>query len=230
MDCAMVNLEKLRVDYRLGQEHLNIIDIPFWSVESGEHVVLYGPSGSGKSTLLHILAGVIAPTQGTVRVCGSDLTPLTEAQRDRFRAQHIGYVFQNLNLLAGYTALENVLMGATFAPGKTSRSAAASLLRTVGLAHRMRRLPGEMSLGEQQRVAIARALIKRPALVLADEPTGSLDPRNTWQIVRLLRSVCEACSSTLIVVTHEQSVLEAFEQRVAFADLNRAWQETEAEL
>lgn len=223
-----IEVQNLRVDYPMRHETLNVIDIPFWSVEAGDQVAIFGPSGSGKSTLLHVLSGIIAATQGSVHICGTDLVPLQEAQRDRFRAQHIGYVFQNLNLLSSYTALENVLMGATFAPGKAKREAAGTLLHTVGLADRMHHTPGQMSFGEQQRVAIARALIKRPEVVLADEPTGSLDPRNTIQVIRLLRSACEAQGSTLIVVTHEQSVIAEFERCVAYAELNLAWRDTEA--
>ncbi|HLK58611.1 MAG TPA: ABC transporter ATP-binding protein [Chthonomonadaceae bacterium] len=223
-----VVVSNLRVDYRLRQETLTVVDIPAWSVAAGEQVAIHGPSGSGKSTLLHVLSGVIAATQGSVTVCGTDLAPLREAERDRFRARHIGYVFQNLNLLAGYTALENVLMGATFTGGKMHNEEARALLRTVGLAERMHHTPGEMSFGEQQRVAIARALVKRPELVLADEPTGSLDPRNTVQVLHLLRSACEAQGSALILVTHEPVVLEQFERRVSYAELNRAWREVEA--
>src|SRR5579871_6992368 len=130
----IVHVQDLRVDYRLNQESLTVIDIPSWSVACGEQVAIFGPSGSGKSTLLHVLSGVIAATKGRVEVCGEDVTAMTEAQRDRFRARHIGYVFQNLNLLSGYTALENVLMGATFADVKADREAAISLLQTVGLA------------------------------------------------------------------------------------------------
>jgi len=224
----IVEIQNLKVDYRLYQEDLHVIDIPTWSVGNGEQIAIYGPSGSGKSTLLHVLSGVTTATQGSVLVCETDLTRLSEAERDRFRARHIGYVFQNLNLLTGYTAYENVLMGATFAPGKVDRAFAQSLLHTVGLANRMQHLPGQMSLGEQQRVAIARALVKRPALVLADEPTGSLDAKNTAQIVRLLRTACAAQGSALILVTHEQSVLAEFDQCVSYAELNRAWSDGEA--
>jgi ABC-type lipoprotein export system ATPase subunit len=224
-----IAIQNLRVDYRGRQGCLNIIDIPCWTVAKGEQIAVFGPSGSGKSTLLHVLSGVITATEGRVEVCGTNLTTLTELQRDRFRARSVGYVFQNLNLLSGYTALENVLMGATFSPERSDRRAAESLLHTVGLADRMHHSPRQMSLGEQQRVAIARALIKRPELVLADEPTGSLDPRNTSQIVRLLRTVCEARQSTLILVTHEQSVLSEFEQRLSYTELNRAWHDIEVE-
>jgi ABC-type lipoprotein export system ATPase subunit len=225
---SIVEIANLRVDYRLRRESLTVVDIPCWSVASGEQVVLFGPSGCGKSTLLHVLSGVIAATAGRVQVCGTDLARMNEEQRDRFRACHVGYVLQNFNLLAGYTALENVLMGATFHSGRSDVEEARELLNMVGLAERRDHRPNELSFGEQQRVAIARALIKRPDLVLADEPTGALDPRNTAQVVRLLRSACAARNSTLIVVTHEQGVIAEFEHQVAYGELNRAWQEDEA--
>src|SRR5438552_2524264 len=163
----MIEIRDLRVDYRLGPERLNVLSIPAWDVREGEQIAIFGPSGSGKSTLLHVLSGVITASGGDVRVCGQALQALDEAERDQFRARHVGYVFQNLNLLQGYTALENVLLGAAFAPEKADREAARTLLHTVGLPHRSRHTPAQLSFGEQQRVAIARALVKRPALVLA---------------------------------------------------------------
>ena len=225
---AVVELAGLRVAYALGRESLTVLDVPHWHVARGEQIAIFGASGSGKSTLLHVLAGVIRPSAGSVRVCGVELTVMDEARRDRFRAEHVGYVFQNLNLLQGYTALENVLLGAVFTGGRTDVEGARALLRAMGLADRMRHKPGQMSLGEQQRVAIARALIKRPALVLADEPTGSLDPRNTAQVVRLLREACAAQGSTLMLVTHEEAVLQEFERTLRFTELNRAWADVEA--
>ncbi len=177
-------------------------------MEKGEQVAIFGPSGSGKSTLLHLLAGVLAPSRGRVIVGGEEISAQSEAQRDRFRARKIGYVFQNFNLLQGYTALDNVLMGMTFCPGAADRGVAKSLLEQVGLGARLRHTPAEMSLGEQQRVALARALAKKPEVVLADEPTGSLDPRNKRQVVQLLRTMCEAQGSTLVLVSHEESVIQ----------------------
>lgn len=130
-------------------------------------------------------------------------------------------MFQNLNLLQGYTALDNVLMGMTFCSAKPDRQLAESLLERVGIGARLRHIPSEMSLGEQQRVAIARALAKGPEVVLADEPTGSLDPRNKAQVIGLLRSMCEAQGSALVLVSHEQDIIAQFEKQVRFADINR---------
>lgn len=218
----MIEVQDLCLNYSTRDEVLSVIDIPHWSVDKGEQIAIYGPSGSGKSTLLHILAGVLVPTSGQVNVCGEEISTMSEAQRDRFRARRIGYVFQNFNLLQGYTAVDNVLMGMTFCDVKPDRKLAKSLLEHVGIGARLSHIPSEMSLGEQQRVAIARALAKKPEVVLADEPTGSLDPRNKAQVVDLLRSMCEERGSTLILVSHEMDIINQFENRVRYSDINKA--------
>ena len=218
----MVSIAGLAFEYPSGGASLKVLDVPAWEVHAAEQIAISGPSGSGKSTLLNVIAGLLPPTRGSVVVCGQELAGLGEAARDRFRAEHIAYIFQTFNLLQGYTAIENVLLGATFAPRKPSRAAATDLLRQVGLAARLRHTPAEMSIGEQQRVAIARALIKKPKLILADEPTGSLDPRHAAEVVRLLREACREHGCGLIVVTHEAGIAAAFDRRVDFMDLNRA--------
>lgn len=217
----MIEVHDLCLNYSTREETLRVVDIPHWSVEKGEQIAIFGPSGSGKSTLLHMLAGVLVPSSGRVVVCGEKVSSMSEAERDRFRARRVGYVFQSFNLLQGYTALDNVLMGMTFCSVKPDRKLAKSLLEQVGIGARLRHTPSEMSLGEQQRVAIARALAKKPEVVLADEPTGSLDPRNKAQVIDLLRSMCEAQGSSLVLVSHEQDIIAQFEKQVRFADINR---------
>lgn len=219
----MIEVRDLCLNYSTREETLRVIDIPHWSVDKGQQVAIFGPSGSGKSTLLHMLAGVLVPTSGKIEVCGEEITGMSEAQRDGFRARRIGYVFQSFNLLQGYSAIDNVLMGMTFCSVNADRKLAKSLLEHVGLSRRLRHIPSEMSLGEQQRVAIARALAKKPEIVLADEPTGSLDPRNKAQVVELLRSMCAEQGSALILVSHEMDIINQFEDRVHFADINRAY-------
>jgi putative ABC transport system ATP-binding protein len=219
----MVELENLKVDYGANGQVLRVLDIPAWQMAANEQVAISGPSGSGKSTLLHVIAGLLSPSAGRVAVCGQELIRLGEAERDRFRARHIGYIFQNFNLLQGYTALENVLMGMVFSSRKPRREAAAGLLAEMGLTQRMKHYPSEMSIGEQQRVAIARALAKKPDLILADEPTGSLDPKHTQAVVEKLREACREHGCSLLVVSHEQQVIASFEKRVAFLELNRAF-------
>jgi putative ABC transport system ATP-binding protein len=224
----IVRVENLVLKYRFGPDSFTALDIPEWQLDRGEQVAISGPSGSGKSTFLNTLAGLLVPESGTVSVCEQDLPRLGEAERDRFRARHIGYVFQTFNLLQGYTALENVLLGATFSHQKVDRPRVRSLLERVGLAHRLHHFPSQMSIGEQQRVAIARALAKKPELILADEPTGSLDPRHTQEIVNLLRDACRDEGCSLVVVSHEAAVVGAFERRDDFLALNRAFAPAEA--
>jgi lipoprotein-releasing system ATP-binding protein len=220
---SLIELREVTVAYPGPAGPGVVLDLPTWEVDAGAQVALAGPSGCGKSTLLHLLSGVLLPTSGTVRVCDSELSCLSEPARDAFRARHVGYVFQSLNLVPGFTARENVLLGAAFSPRKADEAEAEALLAAVGLTGRGGHTSDELSLGEQQRVAIARALIKRPALVLADEPTGSLDADNAREVVRLLRTACEERGSTLILVTHDRAVWEAFGERVEFAALNRAY-------
>ena len=219
----IVQISELRVDYQTGGEDLSVLNIPAWTVAKGQQVAISGPSGSGKSTLLHVLAGLLSPSGGKVRVCDQELTELDEAQRDQFRARHVGVIFQSFNLLQGYTALENVLLGATFSEKRPERAKAAHLLGELGLSHRLTHYPSQMSLGEQQRVAIARALVKEPELILADEPTGSLDPRHAGAVVCKLRQVCQAHGCSLVVVSHQEEVVEAFETHVDFMKLNQAF-------
>jgi len=218
-----ITIDNLKVDYCNGGESFTVVDILSWHVEKGEQVAISGPSGSGKSTLLHIIAGLLQPNIGLVRVCGQELTQLGEAQRDQFRAKSIGYIFQNFNLLQGYTAIENVLMGMTFSSQKPNRQASVDLLKEMGLCSRLNHYPSQMSIGEQQRVAIARALVKKPDIILADEPTGSLDPLHTIDVIVKLRQACQQHGCTLIVVSHEQEVISSFEKQVFFLELNRAF-------
>jgi len=206
-----------------SSDSLLVLDIPEWHMDAGDQVAVSGPSGSGKSTFLNTLAGLVSPTNGKVVVCDRDLTAMNEAERDGFRARHVGYIFQTFNLLQGYTALENVLVGMSFSRRKPDREFARALLRRVGLESRLSHYPAQLSIGEQQRVAIARALSKKPELILADEPTGSLDPRHSGDVVALLRDTCRDSGCSLLVVSHEPGVVQAFERRLDFLQLNRAF-------
>jgi len=218
----VIQLENLVVSYALGSETLEILNIPSWNIETEIQLAISGTSGSGKSTLLHVLAGLLVPTRGIVRVCECELTGLGEAQRDAFRGRSISIIFQNFNLLQGYTALENVLMGMAFAAVKQETANARQALERLGLGRRIRHYPAQLSIGEQQRVAIARALVKKPALILADEPTGSLDPKHTDEVIRSLKEACREYGCSLIVVSHEERVVKSFEHHVSIMELNRA--------
>jgi putative ABC transport system ATP-binding protein len=156
----LISIKNLKVEYRIGPETLTVLDVPDWEVEERVQIAISGPSGSGKSTLLNVIAGLLPVTSGSVKVCGSEISKMGEPERDHFRASNIAYIFQTFNLLQGYTALENVLLGASFSHQKSDRKYAKELLGHVGLGKRLKHYPSEMSIGEQQRVAIARALVK----------------------------------------------------------------------
>ena len=202
-------------------EHGLVIDVESFTMESTEHVALRGSSGSGKTTLLNLIAGVLAADSGSIRVAGSEITRLSEAARDRARATHIGYVFQTFNLLQGYTALENVMLGMMFGKGADSAKAEA-LLERVGLSDRMKYKPRQLSVGQQQRVAVARALANHPELVLADEPTGNLDAQRAEEALLLMREVCTENDAALLLVSHDREILKHFDRVEELAELNRA--------
>ena len=201
---------------------LPILDVPEFHVAPAEQMVLVGRSGSGKTTLLHIIAGISRPDAGAVRVDGIDLTLLTEPECDRFRAQRIGYVFQTFNLLPGFSALENVLLGMRFAGGRVDAPRARRLIERVGLSHRLHHKPAQLSVGEQQRVGAARALANRPKLLLADEPTANVDAAHQQQVLDLLRETCREDGVALVLVTHTADVAEQFPRVERLETLNRA--------
>lgn len=202
-------------------QRLPVVHVERLELAPGEQLALEGPSGAGKTTLLHLIAGILRPDAGRILVAGEDLSGAPESRRDRIRATHIGYVFQSFNLLQGHTALENVAL-ATMLAGHTDWRAAADALRAVGLGDRLGYRPRHLSTGQQQRVAVARALVNRPALVLADEPTGNLDPRNAGDVIELIRRICRERGTGLLLVSHDRDVLARFEHVVALQALRLA--------
>ncbi len=185
-------------------------------VEVGERVALTGPSGCGKSTLLNIVSGLVRPDNGVVRVHGTDITALSPLALDRFRGRETGFVFQSFNLLEPFTAHENVLLGMRFAgfgSGHERRDRAKELLDRVGLSHRLQARPGRLSVGERQRVSIARALGPRPSVLLADEPTGALDPQTADSVFDLLVELCMTEKTTLLFVTHDHDLANRLPRR-----------------
>ncbi len=215
-------LEEVKKSFALPDGgRLEILDIPYFALDAGEQVVLVGESGSGKTTLLHIISGISRPDSGSVRLDGWDITLLSEADCDRFRAKRIGYVFQTFNLLPGFTALENVLISMYFADGRPDRGRAKQLLERVGLGHRLNHKPPMLSVGEQQRVALARALANRPQLILADEPTANVDVGNQQIIIDLLRETCREEGAALLLVTHSPDVARQFSRIERLEHLNR---------
>jgi putative ABC transport system ATP-binding protein len=169
-------------------------------------VAIVGASGSGKSTLLSIMAGLDTPTRGTVRLAGQDLFALDEDARAGLRAQKVGFVFQSFQLLGNLTALENVMLPLELAGRRDARQAATAMLGRVGLAERLRHYPSVLSGGEQQRVALARAFVLQPALLLADEPTGSLDFATGEKVMELMFALNQEQGTTLVLVTHDRAI------------------------
>jgi len=202
-------------------ERTLIVDLPTFSLAAGEQVAVRGASGSGKTTFLNLIAGILQADSGTIVLDGQDMTRMSESGRDRVRAKTLGYVFQNFNLLQGYTALENVMLGMLFGPGVDAKHA-RGLLERVGLSHRINYRPAQLSIGQQQRVAVARALANRPKLVLADEPTGNLDQRHAGEALSLIREVCRENGAALLLVSHDPVILESFERSEDLSALNRA--------
>ena len=210
----------------------DVLHIESLSVQRGERLFIDGPSGSGKSTLLSLLGGVRVPHAGTVEVLGTAVNNLKPAQRDRFRADHVGFVFQLFNLVPYLSTLDNVMLPCRFSSRRRERVSAKG-----GLAQEARRLLGaleldqtgmhdrqvtELSIGQQQRVAVARALIGEPEIVIADEPTSALDEGTRERFLELLFGECESLGTTVVFVSHDPRLAPAFDRRVSLAELNHA--------
>lgn len=219
---ALLEIESLRKTYRApdGQPHC-VVSVSRFELKASQQLALRGESGSGKTTFLHLIAGIVKPDSGRIQLDGRTMSELNEPSRDRLRAQSIGYIFQTFNLLQGHTALENVLLGMAFGVGE-NRGRAAELLRRVGLGDRLHHLPRQLSTGQQQRVAVARALAGSPKLVLADEPTGNLDPMRSREALELIRSITQELGAALLLVSHDPGVLSQFQEVQDFHQLNEA--------
>jgi len=204
---------------------LQVLYVEQLTLPAGTRTVLRGRSGSGKTTLLNLIAGVTVPSAGTVRVDDTNVFALSEARRDRFRAERVGYVFQTFNLLSAFSALENVILAMMFAravPKRLQRQRAADLLCRLDLSERLGHKPQQLSRGEQQRVAIARALANSPPLILADEPCASLDARTASEVLAMFLAVCRQDDKTLLIVSHDEAALEGADRVFDMTELNRA--------
>ena len=201
-----------------------VLNIPSWSLSTGEQAFVQGPSGGGKSTLLGILSGMLVPSEGKVTVLGQRLDNMSSRQRDQFRAMHIGYVFQQFNLMPYLNAIDNVLLATQFSNRKNT-----SLLNEIKTLFNGLNIPEkewnrptrDLSIGQQQRVAIARALINKPQILIADEPTSSLDRENSEAFMRLLMSIVAENRMTLLFVSHDQSLATYFTKVESLNDFNR---------
>jgi putative ABC transport system ATP-binding protein len=193
-----------------------------FSAPQGAQMALWGPSGCGKSTMLNLISGLLRTQDGVIEVDGQQIQGLRERKLDEFRAERYGFVFQTFNLLAPFTALQNVILGMRFAdvvPGREWKTRAHAMLEKVGLGHRLNSKPSTMSVGERQRVAIARALANQPKIIVADEPTGSLDPKTASGVMQLLLDLCKENGITLLLVTHDKGIADQLQMRFDCTDL-----------
>ena len=205
---ALFDLKNVRKVYRMGEERIVALEDISLSFEKGKVYCLLGTSGSGKSTLLNLLAGLEKPTAGTILFRGKPLEKLNETQLAIYRQRYVGFVFQSYNLLATLTALENVTLPLIFrkVPKRKRIRAAKAMLKAVGLANRSRHKPSELSGGQQQRVSIARAFVNDPQVIFADEPTGNLDTRTTFEMMDLITGIAKERNQTLVIVTHDTEI------------------------
>lgn len=206
-----------------------VLDIAKLQVNKAEKVFLYGPSGSGKTTLLEILAGILKPQEGTLQILNHAVHNLSGPQRDRFRADHIGYIFQSFNLIPYLTVLENITLPLYMSPAKRSRVPqkeeqveCLKLCRDLGIEDLLYKKVTELSVGQQQRVAAARAILGQPELILADEPTSSLDYDHREKFVKLLFEVTNKHQITVIFVSHDRSLQHLFDRAIFLPDVNKA--------
>jgi putative ABC transport system ATP-binding protein len=218
MDFAMISIRDLSMRLTSGGRHVDVLTEITLDVPPGQFLAVAGPSGSGKSTLLGLIAGLDQPTAGRIRVAGVEITHLSEDALARFRLNTLGYVFQAYHLIPTLTALENVAVPLELAGDSDALPRATVLLAEVGLADRAHHYPVQLSGGEQQRVAVARAMARRPALLLADEPTGNLDSGTGKQIIELLVGLRDTLASTLVLVTHDAALAARADRVVTLRD------------
>lgn len=214
---SLIDAEDVRKVYRRGAEEVRALDGVSFQIEKGDFVAVIGPSGAGKSTLLQLLGAMDRPTSGHIRVADQDLSNLSESDLTRLRREEIGFVFQHFGLLPTLSVEENIALPRTLAKGREG-ARVEDLLERVGLSHRRKHRPAELSGGEMQRVAIARSLINRPQLLLADEPTGNLDSATSTSILDLLTKLNREEGITLIVVTHNDTLAAAAHRHLALKD------------
>ncbi len=203
----MIHFEKITKTYSDAHGSIDALDGVSIDVEKGEFLAVRGPSGCGKSTLLMIAGALCRPTSGTARVAGEDLGTMSVARKARFRGEHIGFVFQMFHLLPYLSIIDNITYAATPGQIKQARRRATELLEDFGLDHRSHHRPADLSAGERQRIAVARALINRPDLLLADEPTGNLDPESSGTVMQLMADFHKA-GGTVLLVTHDEAAAE----------------------
>ncbi|MCM3293413.1 ABC transporter ATP-binding protein [Paenibacillus sp. MER 180] len=214
----ILRIEHLSKQYGKGESAVTALDDVSFSVRKGEFVAIIGPSGSGKSTLLHMLGGVDRPTSGKVFVEDTDMYALDETQLAIFRRRQIGLIYQFFNLIPVLTVEENMTLPLLLDKQKVDKKQLEVLVGTLNLQHRLNHLPNQLSGGQQQRVSIGRALISNPAIMLADEPTGNLDSKNSSEIVDLLKMLNKTYQQTLIVITHDERIALQADRIISIED------------
>ncbi len=220
MSGVKISIRGLCREHQMGERVVRVLQGVDLDIEAGERVAILGPSGSGKSTFLQILGALDRASSGSIKIDGTEVSSLSDRQRAQMRNRKVGFVFQSHNLLPEHSAVGNVAMPVRLAGSSidVSETRARALLQAVGLGHRLDHKPGEMSGGEQQRVALARALVMGPGLVLADEPTGNLDPQTADGVFNLMLQLNQQLGSTLVVVTHSHELAKRFPRRLHVAD------------
>lgn len=209
-DSTAIVARGVGMEFRTGTHRSQVLNAINLDIHPGEVHLLMGPSGSGKTTLLSILGGILTPTVGSVHLLGHELTRLSRSKRSQFRLKHLGFIFQDFNLMPALTALENVELAVTLKgmKGRTAHHEALHLLEQVELTDRANHLPRDLSGGQQQRVAIARALAGNPQIIMADEPTAALDSRSGYAVITLLRKLAKEHNRTVVMVTHDPRIVD----------------------
>ena len=206
----MISTKNITFSYTKDQ----IFHMPDLYCEAGSTLLITGDSGKGKTTYLHILAGLLKPKSGTIEIDKTDIVSLSEKATDKFRGKHIGVVFQKSHFIGALTVLENLEMASWLATGKKHTKRAKKLLEQLGIENQASKLPSQLSIGQQQRVSIARALINEPKVLLADEPTSSLDDKNADNVIELLETLSKEYKTALIIVTHDSRIKEKFTNQI----------------
>jgi len=216
----LIKLKNLKKIYRMGDEKIAAVNNVTLDFYQGETSCLLGKSGSGKSTLLNLISGLEKPTKGEIIILGKHIEKMDENQLAAFRQQNIGFVFQSYNLLGTLTALENVMLPLVFVkiPLKERKERAMEMLKKVGLENRANHKPNQLSGGQQQRVSIARAFINNPPIIFADEPTGNLDTKTTYEMMDLMTGMAKENNQTLIIVTHDMEIAEYAQRKIVLSD------------
>ncbi len=214
----ILRVNNLRKSYKSEHTMVEALDIKTFSVEKGDFVVITGASGSGKSTLLHMLGSVDEPTFGQIWIDGEELTAMDEKQKAKLRRQKIGIIYQFYNLIPFLNIEKNILLPISMDGKKVDENYFRNVVKAVGMEERLKHMPGELSGGQQQRAAIARAMIMKPSILLADEPTGNLDRKNSEEVMRLLHNVNEQYKQTIVLVTHDDKIASSARRKIVIED------------